>query len=201
MIFWFEFESFEAFRTAFLGMQPINQILLFAALVALTVAAMILAYTIVKGAVKLVIGIFTWMFMGTKEVVIASVIDLQATPSSEDPAYHLRPSSRPSPRSRPRHPHRHHPHLPSPSPRRSRPPRASWHAPHPHRKPLPQAVPLRSAIPPKTSQVASAQTSHPTTLHCPMCGEPFTKEMFALLDQSSKTFCEFCGYQLEYVLS
>jgi predicted RNA-binding Zn-ribbon protein involved in translation (DUF1610 family) len=60
---------------------------------------------------------------------------------------------------------------------------------------------VRSALPPKTSQVANSPTSSPASLHCPMCGESFTKEMFSLLNQSSKTFCEYCGYQLEYVLS
>ncbi|MHA1745773.1 MAG: hypothetical protein ACTSWW_07225 [Promethearchaeota archaeon] len=189
IIFGWEFESFEAFRNAFLGMQPINQILVFAALVALTVAAMILVYTVVKGTLKLVFAIFKWMFVGTKEVVIGTVLDFKPPSSSEEGELQ---------RHRPQHHQRQHHQLQ----RQHHQLQRQHHHMRPPRAPRPPYhAPMGSALPPKTSQVSSSPTSSPASLHCPMCGEAFTKEMLSLLNQSSKTFCEYCGYQLEYVLS
>jgi formylmethanofuran dehydrogenase subunit E len=45
-----------------------------------------------------------------------------------------------------------------------------------------------------------ARTPAKPKMHCPECGEAFTDDMMGLLDKSERTFCEFCGNQLEYVL-
>lgn len=179
--FWLEFEDFFAFRDAFLGMQPVNQILAFIALVAITVGVILLVYYIVKEAFILVFKIFKWMARSLKSFFKSIHEDMKHSSHHVRKPRHVKPRRIPLP-----------PQAPMP-PRAPMPPMP----PMPPKAPLPPQAPLPPE-PPKTTIYSEPQSE---LLHCPMCGEKFTGDMMNLLERSQSVFCEFCGKQLEYVLN
>ncbi len=209
-IFWFHFEDFFAFREAFLGMQPVNQILAFIALVAITVGAILLAYYIVKASVIFVFRVFRWMFRSLKAFFKSLHSDAKhARHPHRSHVHHHRPHPHhaPHPPHRPHPPHAPHPpHRPHP-PHAPRPPVEAKMPPVPPVAPVPPIAPQPpvSSVPhvpqPPRSRTVNSSASHAdSNLFCPMCGEPFTADMMKLLDKEERVFCEYCGKQLEYII-
>lgn len=188
-LLWYQFEDFEAFREFFVGMQQIYQILAFIGLVAITIGAILLVYYIVKQSFIFVFNIFKWMFRGTKSFVKSASHDFRRDKNfyqTKNSAHYSRPI--------PPHPS-HLPHPPQP-PRVPQPPAP----PLSPRPPTPPQVPLPPMPSPARIESFHRQNHRDDVLHCPMCGEKFTKDMMNLLNREERVFCEYCGRQLEYIV-
>ncbi|MHA2002277.1 MAG: hypothetical protein ACTSVU_09325 [Promethearchaeota archaeon] len=166
---WYEFSSWADFHQAFLGMQPINQILVFIALVAVSVASILLAYYIIKESV-----ILTWKILKNTFVLF------QATGKSMYNDAVIIPSQ----------PRRIR------SPRMYSTVQQGGMAQTVVQQP---AMVNTQMVQEKSVQTKilhhNQQTSQ--TMFCPICGQPFSSDMMELFKNNKKVFCEFCGKQLE----
>lgn len=64
-----------------------------------------------------------------------------------------------------------------------------------------RTMPVHSVSAPVSPTSASATSIPQTAIHCPDCGELFTPEMVQVMQEQKHVFCEFCGKNLELVLS
>lgn len=142
---------FMTFKDWFLTVPFIIQVLIIAALTAITVGALVLTYYVIKGVFWLIFQIFK-LFIELFKVIFGINRDKKINAPTTQPAsktVQTQVSSRPT-------------------------------------------LPTVAITPAVQTQIPTA-----TKMFCPNCGQSFTDSMIALVQKNGKTFCEFCGAQVE----
>jgi hypothetical protein len=142
---------FMTFKDWFLTIPFIFQVLVIAALTAITVGSLVLTYYIIKGVFWLLWQIFK-LFIELFKAIFGLNKGKTCCAPQLQPVTNV-----------------------IPTPNTTRP-----------------ATPTVIVTPPAQTQIPTA-----TKMFCPNCGQSFTDQMITMVKKNGKTFCEFCGSQVE----
>jgi hypothetical protein len=166
-------DAFMAFFNFFHAQPGYTQILIIALLVAVTVGSIVLAYYIVKVVILLIVELFKLLIRFLKLIFGKNSKKQPQAPAAQ-------PAAAPVP-ARPQN-------VEQPMPQQTIRPQVV----------APQAYKTTQIVPVAAQQPPISQNQ--MKLHCPMCGEKFTKEMIAVINGKGKAFCEYCGQELEFTV-